>query len=199
MINPNDVDKGNYIRIIGKPEIFRVSGKQAGALPKPSVIFLLADQQGWQAPEQVEGIPLTPDVLHNLGFVEKDVATSGGKLFAFQAKDADFILDQRSTGINRWIHKPSGRDLGFVHELQNLFLALTGKELMWEPSISLLQFTEFVKTKDQAIYNIFISKVSQGQKDGLFVITLPEAESLFTGEQREKIHGYWHELIYTLK
>jgi hypothetical protein len=130
MINPNEVEKGNYIRIIGKPEIFQVQGKQAGLLPKPGVVFLLKDQQGWITPEETEGITLTPAALHNLGLLEVDVATSGGKLFAFRVKDGpDFIIYQRSEGANVWTYKPTRRDVGLVHELQNLFFSITGKQL----------------------------------------------------------------------
>lgn len=130
MINPNEVEKGNYIRIIGEPEIFRVQGKQAGLIPKPGVVLLLEDHQGWITPGETEGITLTPEVLNNLGLVEVDVATSQGKLFAFRFKDyPDLIIHQRSEGVNVWSYKPTNRDIGFVHELQNLLFSLTGKQL----------------------------------------------------------------------
>lgn len=72
--------------------------------------------------ESIQSIPLTEDILVKLGFEKKEnsiLEKSGLRLFAI--RDLYFRANF-----------PISADVKFVHQLQNLFFALTGEELTFK-------------------------------------------------------------------
>jgi hypothetical protein len=85
--------------------------------------------------ERTKPIPLTEEWLVNFGFVKQDYNMSGCDIY--QLKNIiimkSFINPERKLGITvKGISPPtwSLKDLIYVHELQNLYFALTGEELV---------------------------------------------------------------------
>lgn len=74
---------------------------------------------------EAKPIPLTEDWLENLGF---ELGANGHKSIpAWKHPNLDIVLMRYDgIGIIGWTFQPP---LDYVHQLQNLFLALTGKEL----------------------------------------------------------------------
>lgn len=80
-------------------------------------------------PDQLEGLPLTPELLQQSGFVAKD-----------DSNEYKFLLDEEAViTVNPYITggysvqlcvKGSwcGKPVSFFHELQNMYLDLTGEE-----------------------------------------------------------------------
>jgi hypothetical protein len=128
MINPNEVEKGNYIAETLVSGYFRVKGKRSG--PGTGVVFDFEEDQGWVPADYAEGISLTPEMMQKIGFKPIHV-TSHSSLLAFCDDDdnPNFILHQRSEGVPIWTYKPTGREIGFVHELQNLYRLVKSQEL----------------------------------------------------------------------
>jgi len=70
--------------------------------------------------DKVEPIPLTEEWMVNLGFDKKHWPV-------FFKNGVEFVSEQ---GIMRYYTHPNRwLDIDYVHELQNLYFALTGKEL----------------------------------------------------------------------
>ena len=85
----------------------------------------------WIEIDQFEGIPLTEDILVKAGF------TGGkGEGFGLDIIELDYITTEDNLQLELKIAGGSERwfiiDVKFVHELQNLFKVLTGKELTIE-------------------------------------------------------------------
>lgn len=87
------------------------------------------DDWDWYEMEKFKPIELTPEILEQCGF-EK------GERFY---KDTDAYWDETKRYFisNQWFHRKQAgegsiilaRDLFYVHQLQNLYFALTGEEL----------------------------------------------------------------------
>ena len=123
MIQPSHLRIGNYVMDSASGEWMTVDeiGESVGA------VLLNRDKyplpKGWQ----MEYIPLTPDILEICGF-EKDeiffVAKEFFKIMATSEEPYCFEFEYNSEDVY-----PKKAELKYLHELQNLAFALTGKEL----------------------------------------------------------------------
>lgn len=77
-------------------------------------------------------IRLTEEWLLKFGF-EKEFNNSNGKWQFFISKDGSNVIIEKfnEQWIFIWELNFVGRPIGFVHELQNIYFALTGKELTY--------------------------------------------------------------------
>jgi hypothetical protein len=74
--------------------------------------------------EDIQPIPLTPEILEKCGFIEigkKCWAISIFEVFQSGKDDNEFFIDVK------WLHY-----FKYLHQLQNIFFALTGEELKIE-------------------------------------------------------------------
>lgn len=90
--------------------------------------------------EYLSGIPITPEILINKFRAEQLEVIFGQPQYeishpAISDKPDLFIVEEKDDGGysyfgSEWTH---GKSNHFVHELQNLFFALTGEELNYQP------------------------------------------------------------------
>lgn len=78
--------------------------------------------------ENLSPIPITEDILLKLGFGVSD-RTSKYKIW-MTSKDEEFGLIQNSAGFTTYYNQKT--KYAYVHQLQNIFFDLTGKELVSE-------------------------------------------------------------------
>jgi hypothetical protein len=76
----------------------------------------------------IEPIPLTPEILEKAGF--SYLLNNGGQLY-YIIYDSGFTVMQ---SYGKWHFSPSksttlGNEIKYLHQLQNLYFALTGQEL----------------------------------------------------------------------
>lgn len=85
-------------------------------------------ENGWQIDEgeEVEPIPLTEEWLLKFGYF-----TQNGAWGTIAVKGYHKNTHQLDLFGNAWVHDREGYmvDLDYVHQLQNLYFALTGEEL----------------------------------------------------------------------
>jgi hypothetical protein len=83
----------------------------------------------WFFKDNYFGIPLSIDILKNMGFKElRD------DIYQFWSKDVGIFQvivcsDNNGFGIRIWVTGTFGRTIYYVHDFQNLFYSLTGVEL----------------------------------------------------------------------
>jgi hypothetical protein len=128
MIQAHELRKGNCVNLNGSSyyvsqimwnelETMRVSGKDKTYI-KCSYV-------------EVEPIPLTPEILMNCGFIRQERFHYSQ---VFTSKEGNFIINQLrdsceiSYGLDGNLAIISKREVG-LHQLQNLYFALTAKEL----------------------------------------------------------------------
>lgn len=135
MIKTNEVRRGNLVAYAIKDS----KGNVPAAFKKPLIVdeirdsfFMITDNLGFEmqfAESQLEGVPLTPGILKAMGFIWK--STDEGP--QCEMKGTDFVLfDDGSVGVGGWVYSDFvhvGNSAKFLHQLQNLFFALTGEEL----------------------------------------------------------------------
>jgi hypothetical protein len=86
----------------------------------------------WESPRKwVQPIPLTPEILEKCGFEWEDIETHTDKTTRGLYKSILMMLPATS---NCWYAAPFGYPLSlhrtlYLHQLQNLYFALTGEEL----------------------------------------------------------------------
>lgn len=78
--------------------------------------------------DMADPIPLTPEILEKCGFIE-----SRGSYW-IGAGEESFIVQNEAGGFRLMVmsyddYAPYGKPLGYLHQLQNLYFALTGEEL----------------------------------------------------------------------
>lgn len=80
--------------------------------------------------DEAEGIPLTPELLEKLGFEKSQFYVERvGTAFVWKRGKIRFLLDLE----NIFFHSGTDAKLPFLHQLQNLYFALTGEELDIKP------------------------------------------------------------------
>lgn len=124
MIDPKELRPGNYLQYVNDKNIltFRVEsigGKTIRVLYNKSVSSLPSGD--------VQGIPLTGEILHMCGF--EHVVNEGTDIGFRKLTNPSITIykDKTTLGNNPVIHPE------YLHQLQNLYLyfALTGKEQNW--------------------------------------------------------------------
>lgn len=84
--------------------------------------------EGWGELSQFSGIPLTEDILLRLGFEKQHNEDDFD--YWFKKGFCDDILWEHSEGFCHNLNH--GGDIKYVHQLQNLYFALTGEELTFK-------------------------------------------------------------------
>jgi hypothetical protein len=119
MIQANELRIGNLLFDAVKIQI------EVCALGKD---VLMAKDSGTSRYEVVRGIPLTKEWLLRCGFVNEKHGfwwINENFVLGFLTTDDNFQAEYCFAGIGKW----TVLDLKFVHQLQNLYFALTGTEL----------------------------------------------------------------------
>lgn len=111
-----------------KISLFNLEILKAGLIP--------AENENWDKVtlKEISGIPITPDILKQFGF---DIGGYGGQgncytdaylpgLYLFRNHDS--LFGDWEIGLSQNKSHP-GFTIKYVHQLQNLYFALTGKEL----------------------------------------------------------------------
>jgi hypothetical protein len=114
MIQANELRIGNLFQDSKSKTLISVIG-----LTKEIITFSGHFKNDWQA----EQIPLTEQWLIDFGFKQYDCWD--GQFYFSTSKDSDFELYERNLEFNF-----SNFKIKHVHQLQNLYFALTGIELI---------------------------------------------------------------------
>ena len=109
----NELRIGNYVKGIGHNIAWLVEGIEKD--------FIYTSDH-WRLLSSFEGMPLTEEELINLGFIH--------------AGNFHDCINYKLNGIDIWLYANNeiafGKwDLKYVHQLQNLYFALTGEELTY--------------------------------------------------------------------
>lgn len=131
MINANELRLGNWLKNNNAiSEIFnpyhQVIGKDISDLCENPL------HEAWQ---QIEPIPLTPEILEKAGFTKEDDGISVYYRLVINRTECISIEDDWSFGLNAADelstqgYASNPELLKYVHQLQNLYFALTGTEL----------------------------------------------------------------------
>jgi hypothetical protein len=119
MIKRNELRIGNYVmdNVSGEWMIVDEIGENVGAIVINRDKYPLPE--GWN----MGYIPLTPEILERCGFEQNSPVYgdyyNNGDIFIFKEKDGFMLFDEGSIG----------NPFNYLHQLQNLFFALTGEEL----------------------------------------------------------------------
>ena len=129
MISANELRIGNWVNI---PEC--AINAQIVALTKTEFFIEqdshdLGDYELYFLYESAHPIPLTPEILEKCGF-EQDWVVVGEDREEFAIwKKGSIIFNQRLEASVGW----DDVDIKHLHQLQNLYFAMTGKELNYNP------------------------------------------------------------------
>ena len=121
MIQPQELRIGNYI--FYKNEIFEVD-----AISKSHTYLLKGKNIVKTTPECLNPIPLTEKILLKFGFEKQHNEDDFD--YWFKKGFCDDILWEHSEGFCHSLNY--GGDIKYVHQLQNLYFALTGEELTFK-------------------------------------------------------------------
>jgi hypothetical protein len=89
----------------------------------------------WIEAEDYEPIPLTEEWLLKFGFV-KEPRDSGEVAFCMSENDCNVIIQDFGDGfLFIWELSFMGKPIKYVHELQNIYFALQGEELIYNELI----------------------------------------------------------------
>lgn len=142
MIKANELRIGNYFKGIGGVQtvLSLEENTDRGRLNYSSEQhrlmyshLILCHQNGNQyKPFEIEGILLTEEILLKCGFQKVNTVyqVSIGKSNVFHLIVADDIC---IVGLNGPFGLVNQGSLSFLHQLQNLYFALTGKDLVYTP------------------------------------------------------------------
>jgi hypothetical protein len=124
MINPRELRIGNLVRGIDAPYPASIEG-----IDPNGGVFLLGDSIPWE-PSEVSPIPLTEEWLVKFGFkAENDLNLD----FRFPNGTRHLITRESDSGwyygFECYLVELPNIELNYVHQLQNLYFALTGEEL----------------------------------------------------------------------
>jgi len=103
------------------------------------VVFTVVDRSKFPLPDgwQAEGIPITEDWLQNFGFVKL-----GSLDFFYIHNDVMNLKISEDLKMIAWYNMAIHNvDIGFIHQLQNLFFALTGSELQIQGTEKIYKMT----------------------------------------------------------
>ena len=128
MINANELRIGNWVKfkhLLG----FIITIKQDNCEIQSDRIIVNSSY------DDIIPIPLTPEILEKCGFEKEDIETHTDKTTRGLYKSILMMLPATS---NCWYAAPFGYPLSlhrtlYLHQLQNLYFALTGEELIYKP------------------------------------------------------------------
>lgn len=119
MIKANELRIGNYLNIFKVETV----GFNPVRIDEPRLFALINGQEQTYYP-----IPLTPEIFIHAGFSYKKMPFDGTMGFCKEGDQYFIGFANDKAGWN--FHNPHfDLNIGFVHQLQNLYFALTGEEL----------------------------------------------------------------------
>lgn len=133
MLQAKDIRIGNLVNWKGTPCLIEGIQRMADADVEPArtgyTVDLLHNGEIIQTPwvEDIEPIPITSEWLERMGF--KDGGPHDGGEHSWRIPDFEFGYDGRSFYFYDGNNCVQVSDSSFVHQLQNLYHALTGEEL----------------------------------------------------------------------
>lgn len=116
MIDKKDLRIGNWVDIFTDLNMAGKKSVRTGAIRDGAEL----DKK------EFEGIPLTPEILEKCGFIKSETNEFYvNNALWLEATPLVTPIYCDGTGFKRYI----GRHIKYVHQLQNLYYALTGEEL----------------------------------------------------------------------
>ena len=115
---------GNWVRIKDVPTTNEWQVESIGNLQQ-------VGGQLWSI-EELEPIPLTEEWLERFGFDKDEEYDEGGLVdyrWTLMYRSLEFVSFWNSEELNGVNQPQTGVDVEYVHQLQNLYFALTGQEL----------------------------------------------------------------------
>lgn len=128
MIAVNEIRIGNWLQ--DRHEVTEESGfyVQVESIMYKGINYSYRDEEDEYLFEHLHPIPLTPEILEKCGFVYDNshkINIGNGVTLEF---DSDVFFKQiNSEGVPSFVVMPI--EIKYLHQLQNLIFALTGKEL----------------------------------------------------------------------
>lgn len=132
-----DLRLGNWVKIdvgVGQVSCLMTVEFENYALGEDTPI--LVDVEGYNSPrgctaEEVEGVPLTEEILLGCGFKERLCDIVGCKRYGFDSTifEGETIMNLYNGGNGYFMQANSFPDIRYVHELQNIFYAMNKEEL----------------------------------------------------------------------
>lgn len=117
----NEIRIGNFIQMVFDGYLPKIKCCSTHAIND----ILLADQENTE-PFYLQPIPLTEDWIKRAGFVKINHIHEG-ELYLIEKIKLRIFLNGRCELRGAWIPQ----SIKFVHQLQNLYFALTGEELVF--------------------------------------------------------------------
>jgi hypothetical protein len=128
-MKPSELRIGNLLRDeLTKTEL-RVTG-----LKVDGVLTHVIDRSKFPLPDgwSIEPIPVTEDMLIRFGFEINRRTKEGNPIWRCLSEDGFFEVEQIGDGFFLDDNQSYGTQIDWVHQLQNLFFALTRDELKQE-------------------------------------------------------------------
>lgn len=125
MVNLNELRRGNFVRdAVVNSRIIKVS-----EITPDHILHEGDESEEPFADDEIDGIPLTPEILEKCGFENPDILPD-----SFFGKETDFELNIKDGKFMAFILMGSTEvsvdiEIKHLHQLQNLYFALTGTEL----------------------------------------------------------------------
>lgn len=125
MIQANELRIGNWVEWVfpnrnNQPNKFQFCEIES---IRTSLVGVLGSAYGY---DQIQPIPLTPEILEKCGFEFDTITFSKSYL----------LLAEGDNGFDVWVgglSKVKLNPINYLHQLQNLYFALTGEELTFKP------------------------------------------------------------------
>lgn len=116
--------EGDYIRILA---MFDKSVRNE--------IYTISNEKFKYEEDDTDGIPLTPEILEKCGFIDRSGTIANRMSFGLTLFDSQEFCWYIQDGFMRYQSKGMGfttslTHIKFLHQLQNLYFALTGNELI---------------------------------------------------------------------
>ena len=119
-LKSNDLRVGNYVKGIGYNISWLVEGIESE---------YIYSSKSWRLLNCFEGIPLTAELLKYFGFKLVWAGSGDGHIYSFGEKCNKMELINRGYGFKYNTFNACEIEIKYVHQLQNLYFALTGEEL----------------------------------------------------------------------
>lgn len=131
MTNANELRIGNWVLWNGPDHI---ENAKISAIANEEVAFKCGD---YGSINDIQPIPLTPEILEKIGLKRDEegwILDFDNKLYDPLGRNGTGGLSQRDTTVFAYKHTNSILKVGvrYLHQLQNIYFSLTGKELTFK-------------------------------------------------------------------
>lgn len=122
----NELRIGNFVLFSNDGTIFTV-----GSIEEKGFTVQNEEETTWIESEEFEPIPLTEEWLLKFGF-KLNMNWFNWNAAIGENEIGDFKLALRYTDDFGWFYQSRCTPLKYVHQLQNLYFAITGEELIYK-------------------------------------------------------------------